>query len=70
MANDWTTLIESLAKKYPKIKLVQCWVHVRRNFVECEKAFPTECARILDLIGKLYEIGDRLKGTPSTGEPV
>ena len=40
----------------PQIWLVQCWVHARRNFVECEKAFPVECGQILDLIGKLYEI--------------
>jgi len=50
---------ESLAKAYPEIQLVQCWVHVRRNFVECEKAFPEECGQILGLIGKLYAIEQR-----------
>lgn len=50
---------ESLAKAYPEIRLVQCWVHARRNFVECENAFPEECGQILDLIGKLYEIERR-----------
>jgi transposase len=50
---------ESLAKKYPKLKLVQCWAHVRRNFVECESAFPREGGQILALIGKLYEIDGR-----------
>jgi transposase len=50
---------ESVAKAYPAIRLVQCWAHARRNFVECEKAFPTECATVLERIGKLYEIDGR-----------
>ena len=50
---------ESLAKAYPEIRLVQCWVHARRNFVECETSFPEECGRVLGLIGKLYEIEKR-----------
>jgi transposase len=56
---DGFSAYESLAKAYPEIRLVQCWVHVRRNFVECESAFPTECGQILGLIGKLYEIEKR-----------
>ena len=56
---DGFNVYESLAKAYPEIRLVQCWVHARRNFVECEKAFPGECGQILDLIGKLYEIEQR-----------
>jgi transposase len=56
---DGFSAYESLAKAYPEIRLVQCWVHVRRNFVECEKAFPTECGQVLGLIGKLYEIEQR-----------
>jgi transposase len=53
---------ESLAKAYPEIRLVQCWAHVRRNFVECETAFPSQCSQILDLIGRLYEIEKRAGG--------
>jgi len=56
---DGFSAYESLAKAYPEIRLVQCWVHVRRNFVECEKAFPVECGQVLGLIGKLYEIEQR-----------
>jgi transposase len=56
---DGFSAYESLAKAYPEIRLVQCWVHVRRNFVECEKAFPAECGEVLGLIGKLYEIEQR-----------
>jgi hypothetical protein len=50
---------DALAKKYPELKLVQCWVHARRYFVECEEAFPDECAWMLDRIGRLYEIEAR-----------
>ena len=56
---DGFSAYESLAKAYPEIRLVQRWVHVRRNFVECEKAFPAECGEVLGLIGKLYEIEQR-----------
>lgn len=50
---------EAVAKAYPGIQLVQCWAHARRNFVECEKAFPAECGEVLDLIGALYAIDQR-----------
>jgi transposase len=53
---DGYAVYESLAKQYPAIRLVQCWTHVRRKFVECESAFPVECNPILDLIGELYAI--------------
>jgi transposase len=49
----------ALAKKYPDLRLVQCWAHVRRKFVECSTAFPKETERILGLIGQLYEIEQR-----------
>ncbi|APR75145.1 Hypothetical protein A7982_07901 [Minicystis rosea] len=50
---------DALAKKYPALKLVQCWVHARRNFVECEQAFPNESGWMLERIGKLYAIESR-----------
>lgn len=36
-------------------RLVNCWAHARRKFVEAEANFP-QCRQILDLIGELYEI--------------
>lgn len=61
---DGYAVYEALAKKEPLLQLVQCWAHARRNFVECERAFPKECATVLDLIGELYAIeksaGDNL----------
>ena len=39
-----------------KIKLANCWSHVRRKFVECEKSYPLECEESLDMIRALYEL--------------
>jgi transposase len=38
-----------------RFRLVSCWTHARRKFVEAEPNFP-ECKTVLDLIGELYEI--------------
>jgi len=46
----------SLALQYPNVVLAHCWAHVRREFVDIEKSFPTPCGEILDLIGELYAI--------------
>jgi len=61
---DGLKTYESLAKKFPAIKLLQCWVHVRRGFVECESAFPAACGEVLDLIGELYRIEARGRDAP------
>lgn len=58
---DGYAVYTALAKKYPNLRLVQCWAHVRRKFVECEAAFPKETERILDLIGRLYAIEKRAR---------
>jgi transposase len=46
----------SLSSAYPRVALAHCWAHVRREFVEIEKSFPTQCGEIIDLIGELYAI--------------
>ena len=61
---DGFSAYESVAKAFPNIKLLQCWVHARRGFVECETAFPTECREVLDLIGALYAIEKRGRDGP------
>jgi transposase len=49
----------ALATKYPRVVLAHCWAHVRREFVEIEKSFPTACGEVLDLIAELYLIDRR-----------
>jgi transposase len=46
----------SLSGAYPLVVLAHCWAHVRREFVEIEKSFPTQCGEVLDLIRALYLI--------------
>ena len=46
----------SLSRAYPHVVLAHCWAHVRREFVEIEKSFPSQCGEIIDLIGELYAI--------------
>jgi transposase len=46
----------SLARQHPLVVLAHCWAHVRREFLDIEKSFPTACKEILELIGKLYFI--------------
>jgi transposase len=53
---DGYTAYESLSQKGGAFKLVHCWAHVRRKFVEAEDFFPEECEKALDLIGKLYAV--------------
>lgn len=43
------------------IRLVGCWAHARRKFVDCENNHPDACEEILDLIGDLYEIESRAR---------
>lgn len=50
---------EALAKDADhRVRLVFCWAHVRRKFVEIEAFFPQECKQIIDLIRELYAIED------------
>jgi transposase len=46
----------SLSGAYPQVVLAHCWAHVRREFVEIEKSFPTQCGEVLDHIRALYLI--------------
>jgi transposase len=46
----------------PGFRLVHCWAHVRRKFVEIEASFPSACAEILDRIGQLYGIEQEARG--------
>jgi transposase len=46
----------ALRKDGSRFRLVHCWAHVRRKFVQAAPHYPAECETVLDLIGKLYEI--------------
>lgn len=61
---DGYSAYSSLARGQPGLRLAHCWAHVRRKFIEIEEHYPTACAEIVALIGKLYEV-ERL--VPSVG---
>jgi transposase len=51
----------SVAKSNRQIRLVHCWAHVRREFIDIERSFPKDVERIVHLIGLLYRIERRAK---------
>ncbi len=65
---DGYEVYESLRKRRSEpYTLANCWVHVRRKFVQIESFYPQQTEKILALIGELYEIEARaLIGPPET----
>jgi len=58
---------EALARAGPSFRLVHCWAHVRRKFVEIEENFPGEAKEALDLIAELYAV-EALVPSPNGNE--
>ncbi len=56
---DGYAVYDALEKRLPGLRIVQCWAHIRRKFVDCETGFPKETEQILALIRELYAIEDR-----------
>lgn len=48
------------SKKFKAI-IAKCLAHGRRQFVNCESAFQTECGIVLDMLGKVYKIDAQTK---------
>jgi transposase len=61
---DGYAVYDSLAKHVPDVVRAACWVHQRRDFVQIESFFPTECKQILGLIGKLYALEREIPSGP------
>jgi transposase len=57
---DGYGVYSALSRDGPSFKLVHCWAHVRRKYVEIEEHFPSESAQMLDLIGELYKVERRV----------
>jgi transposase len=58
----------TLSTMYKRVVLAHCWVHVRREFVEIEKSFPTACGEIIGLIRELYVIEKKCAKGPDGDE--
>ena len=54
---DGYSAYKSLARaREGPFRLVHCWTHVRRKFIDAEPAFPRESRVVLDLIRDLYRV--------------
>ena len=62
---DGYAVYDGLEKRMPGLRIAQCWAHIRRNFVDCESAFPKETEEILGLIRELYAIEERATPGPN-----
>jgi transposase len=59
LAANWSGEEETIEAK--------CLAHARRKFIEIERAFPTECGRVLDAIAKVYRVEAETKGMSAQG---
>ena len=41
--------------EYPRVTLVGCWTHARRNFIDALPSCRPQCGEVLDMIGVLFE---------------
>jgi hypothetical protein len=48
LAANWSGQEETVEAK--------CLAHARRKFIDIERAFPSECGRVLDAIAKIYQV--------------
>jgi transposase len=54
MVDDYAAY-QTARKLLPNMKIVLCWSHVRRGFIEALESYP-ECQEAIDLIGELFAI--------------
>jgi len=59
---DGYTVYRSLAEETQRFVVANCWAHVRRKFVECEKNFPDEAGFAIGKIRDLYAIERQIQG--------
>jgi len=64
LVSDGYTAYHALKKQGAGFRIAHCWAHVRRKFIEAEGSAKAQCAEVLDLIGKLYEIERSVTGPP------
>jgi len=65
LVSDGYAAYDRYAEAMSDVVHAQCWVHVRRRFVEAEAMEPKLSGEALDLIGALYELEEEAKKLPS-----
>lgn len=53
---DGYSAYDTVASANRSVKLVHCWAHARRKFIEAEQAYPVQAKVALDLIGELFGV--------------
>jgi transposase len=64
MLGDYTGIVmcdgyaayDTVAAANKGVKLVHCWAHARRKFIEAEQAYPVQAKVALDMIGELFAV--------------
>jgi transposase len=68
LISDGYTAYSSYIKANEAITHANCWVHGRRKFLEAEDSEPEAVAQVLDTIGHLYQVEERIREQNLTGE--
>lgn len=53
---DGYAAYDTIAAGNKAIRLVHCWAHARRKFIEAEQAYPVQAKVALDMIGELFAV--------------
>lgn len=53
---DGYSAYDTVAAANKSVKLVHCWAHARRKFIEAEQAYPVQAKVALDMIGELFVV--------------
>jgi transposase len=70
LQSDGYSAYPAFAKSNDGVELAGCWVHVRRNFFNCRKAYPVECTRALGLIRQIYRIETKLRRSGASADEI
>ena len=58
---DGYAAYDTVASASKSVKLVHCWAHARRKFIEAEQAYPVQAKVALDMIGELFGVERELE---------
>ena len=61
LMSDGYAAYERYAEARGDLVHAQCWAHVRRKFFDAKEHSPSECAKVLELIGALFDVESTLK---------
>lgn len=66
LVTDEYSVYQSLTKDRPGIRLAHCWAHIRRDYVNLEKAFPRETSEMLFWMRWMWAVESHAKRADGT----